>query len=224
MCSATRSPGKPARPPPCALLPQVAGGAAARSNSRQQPTSPHNQQQQPQPQQAQLPQSQQQGQQQQQPQPQPQHPGMHKQLPPPVQQGQAPMQPPPVPLQQQVAQQQLTHLFPRPGNGASMPAAVPQLPLDAAGRMVPPLQVCNPARRCPRKHRWWWLHFTAGLPNCCVLHARDARPYGHPLQSSARCDVEAHVCTCADSGGAAGSLSACVPAGPRQGRPAGCPA
>jgi hypothetical protein len=153
---------------PCALLPQVAGGAAVRSNSQQQPTSPHNQQQQAQPQQAQLPQSQQQGQPP--PQPQLQHPGMHKQLPPPVQQGQGPMQPPPVPLQQQVAQQQLTHLFPRPGNSASMPAAVPQLPLDAAGRVVPPLQVCNPAQHCVWKHRWCWPNFGAGQETaaCCM--------------------------------------------------------
>lgn len=132
-----------------------------RSNSQQQPTSPHNQQAQPQ--------AQQQGQQAQQP--QPQHPGMHKQLPPPtMQQGQAPMQPPAVPLQQQVAQQQLTHLFPRPGDAA----AVPQLPLDAAGRMVPPLQVCDQARQTMQIHRRQHLDISAGQGTaaCCMPWTR----------------------------------------------------
>lgn len=137
-----------------------------RSNSQQQPTSPHNQQ--PQPQQPQLPQPQQQGQQQQQV--QPQQPGVHKQLPPPVQRGQAPLQPPPVPLQQQIAQQQVAHLFPRPGNAA----AVPQLPLDAAGRLVPPLQVCDPAWQWLQMHCQRCVDFSAwqGTAACCMPWTR----------------------------------------------------
>lgn len=95
----------------------------SQAQAQHQPTSPHNQQQpQPHSQQPQAPQ---------------QHPAQQQQraMPqtqPPLQQP----QPQQVPLQQQVAQ-----FLPRHMNGGAAPEAIAQLPLDSAGRVLPPLQV-----------------------------------------------------------------------------------